>query len=510
MIIYKHKLVDMKRNNILKTISLLLFAGLIGGLISAIVVSKVKKETINFVTAPSMPLTTAAFSSTGEPVNFSDAAEHTVLSVVHVKVTGATQKYYKGGGDLFDFFFGIPENQKYQEYTPKNSGSGVIISEDGYIITNNHVIDKANDITVVFNDKTSLTAQVVGKDPNTDIALLKVDTDKKLPALGFSNSDDLRLGEWVLAVGNPFYFTSTVTAGIVSAKARQLGIIPTEFSIESFIQTDAVVNPGNSGGALVNLKGELVGINTAIASHSGQYEGYSFAVPSNIAKKVVEDLVEHGVVQRALLGIKYQDLSDLDEEYLEVFAERENIDIQKVKELQKIRGVYVSEVVENSAAKEAGIQKGDIITKIGGKDVVSKTTVPEEVGRLRPGDKIEIFLVREGKTKQFTVVLRNKAGNTDVVSEEKIEVLGAKFEKVDQELADRLKIKGGVQVVELSDGKLKDHNVKKGFVITKVNQTPVATVEELASIINNIAKGEGVFIEGINPNGRRNYVAFEM
>ncbi|MDR3266872.1 MAG: trypsin-like peptidase domain-containing protein [Tannerella sp.] len=501
----------MRKNSILKTISLLLFASLIGGLISAIVVSKIKKETINFVTAPAMPVTTAAFSLTGEPVNFSDAAEHTVLSVVHVKVTGATQRYYKGGGELFDFFFGIPENQRYQEYTPRGSGSGVIISEDGYIVTNNHVIDKASDITVVFNDKTSVPARIIGKDPNTDIALLKVDTDKKLPALGFANSDDLRLGEWVLAVGNPFNLTSTVTAGIVSAKARQLGIIPTEFSIESFIQTDAAVNPGNSGGALVNLKGELVGINTAIASQSGQYEGYSFAVPANIAKKVVDDLVEYGVVQRALLGIRYQDLSDLDdEEYLKVFAERENIDLKKARELQKIRGVYVAEVVENSAAQEAGIQKGDVITKIGGKDVLSKTIVLEEVGRLRPGDKIEIFLVRDGKTKQITVTLRNKAGNTGVVSEEKIEVLGAKFEKVDQELADRLKIKGGVQIVELLDGKLKDHNVKKGFVITKVNQKPVTSVEELASIINSVAKGDGVFIEGVNPNGRRNYVAFEM
>lgn len=508
----------MKRSksNVLKTVALLVIAGVFGGLVSAWVVSKVhmrnsemNHQSINFVAPPQMQVTTAAFSPTGDPVNFSDAAEHSVSSVVHVKVAYETQRYYSGGGggDIFDYFFGIPrQSPQMQEYTPRSSGSGVIISADGYIVTNNHVIDKANEVTVTFNDNRTLTARVVGTDPNTDIALLKVETDEDLPALRFGDSDKLRLGEWVLAVGNPFSLTSTVTAGIVSAKARQLNIIPTEFSIESFIQTDAAVNPGNSGGALVNLKGELVGINTAIASRSGQYEGYSFAVPSNIAKKIVEDLLEHGTVQRAILGIRYMDLNDESVvDNIDQIIEEEGI--KNIKELQKHKGVYVSEVLDNSAAKDAGILKGDIITQIGNKNVTSRSTVVEEVGMLRPGDKINITVIRDGKTKQFTATLRNKAGNTEIV---KTDVLGASLEPVDKDLAKRLKIDGGLQVTELSDGKLKEHNIRKGFIITKVNNQSVKTVEELKKVIDGIKKDEGVYIEGIYPNGRRNYIAFPM
>jgi Do/DeqQ family serine protease len=505
----------MRKSNILKTIILLVFASLLGGLVSALIISKNQKqpEKIILETSRQMPVTTAAFSPAGEPLNFSDAAEHAVPAVVHVKITGETQRrYYGESNDFFDFFFGNPREPKYQEYTPKGAGSGVIISEDGYIVTNNHVIEKASEIMIVLNDRTSLTAHVVGRDPNTDIALLKVETDTKLPTLNFVNSDNLRLGEWVLAIGNPFNLTSTVTAGIVSAKARNLGINPNELRIESFIQTDAVINPGNSGGALINLKGELVGINTAIASQTGVYEGYSFAVPANIAKKVVKDLIEYGVVQRALLGIRYTDLSKFeDEEEIEMFAEKNNIDAAKIKELKKkkYKGVCVFEVMENSAAKSAGIEKWDIITKIGNKEVSTMNTVIEEISTLSPGDKIDITLIRDGKTKQITTVLRNKAGNTDVVSEDKIEILAARFEKVEKELAEKLKIKGGVQVVEVNEGKLMNR-VRKGFIITKVNQKNVASVEELTAIVNSLRRGEGVFIEGIYPNGKRDYVAFEL
>jgi Do/DeqQ family serine protease len=508
----------MKNSNILKTIILVVFAGLIGGIISALVISKTQKQppTINMIAPQQSPVSTVAFSSSGEPVNFSDAAEHAVPAVVHVKVVGETQRYYgrndyRGGNDFFDFFFGVPEEPKVQEYTPKGAGSGVIISDDGYIVTNNHVIDKASEITVVFDDQTSVSASIVGSDPNTDIALLKVESDKKLPALAFADSDDLRIGEWVLAIGNPFNYTSTVTAGIVSAKARDIGIIPTEFRIESFIQTDAVVNPGNSGGALINLRGELVGINTAISSHTGVYEGYAFAVPANIAKKVVKDLIEFGVVQRALLGIRYTDLNSFSDEQIDMFAEEEKLDAAKIKAIKKTKekGVCVFEVLENSAAQSAGIEKYDLITKIGNKNVTSKNIVLEEVSKLRPGDKIEISLIRDGKMKQFTAVLRNKAGNTDVVSDSKIDVLGARFEKVDKELADRLRIKGGVQIVEINDGKL-INRVKKGFIITKINQKSVTSVEELTTIINGLKRGEGVFLEGIYPNGRRDYIAFEL
>jgi S1-C subfamily serine protease len=512
---------NMKNSNILRTIILLVFASLVGGLVSAVVISKTQKQPqlINLVAPREMPVSTVAFSSAGEPVNFSDAAEHAVPAVVHVKVTGETQRIYDRGNDLFDFFFGDPGRQRYQDYTPKGSGSGVVISDDGYIVTNNHVVDKASEITIVFNDKTILTASVVGKDPTTDIAVLKVETDTKLPTLGFADSDKLRIGEWVLAIGNPFNLTSTVTAGIVSAKARGLGINQNEFGIESFIQTDAAVNPGNSGGALINLKGELVGINTAIASHTGVYEGYSFAIPANIAKKVVQDLIEFGVVQRALLGIMYRDLADFDSEeeidaYVKGYAqsgERESLDAAKLKGLWKkqYKGVCVLGVVDNSAAKDAGIEKYDIITKIGNKDIISQNTVLEEIGKLRPGDKVEISLIRDGKTKQIEVVLRNKAGNTGVVSDDKIEILGARFENVDKELADRLKIKGGVQIVELKDGKL-INRVRKGFIITKINQKPVTSVDEITSIINSLKRGEGVFIEGIYPNGKREYIAFEL
>ncbi|MDR1594467.1 MAG: trypsin-like peptidase domain-containing protein [Prevotellaceae bacterium] len=513
----------MRNSNILKTILLLVIAGLVGGLVSALVISKTQKQPpiINLAPQREMPVSSVAFSSSGEPVNFSDAAEHAVPAVVHVKVTGETQRrYYGGNNDLFDFFFGNPEQEreKFQEYTPKGAGSGVIISDDGYIVTNNHVVEKASEITIVFNDKTTLSASVIGKDPTTDIAVLKVETDTKLPTLGFTDSDKLRIGEWVLAIGNPFNLTSTVTAGIVSAKARGLGINQNEFSIESFIQTDAVVNPGNSGGALINLKGELVGINTAIASHTGVYEGYSFAVPANIAKKVVKDLIEFGVVQRALLGIMYRDLANFENEdeidsYIKVFKERDGIELDaaKFKGLWKkqYKGVCVLSVVENSAAKDAGIEKYDIITKIGDKEITSQNIVLEEIGKLRPGDKIEISLIRDGKMKQIEVVLRNKAGNTGVVSDDKIEILGAQFENVDKELANRLRIKGGVQIVELNEGKLANR-VKKGFIITRVNQKPVNSVEELTSLINSLKRGEGVFIEGLYPNGRRDYIAFEL
>jgi S1-C subfamily serine protease len=514
----------MRNSNILRTIILLVFASLVGGLVSAFIFSKTQKQSpvINMVAPQQIPVTSVAFSASGEPVNFSDAAELAVPTVVHVKVTGEIQRryYHDGGNDLFDFFFGNPGVPKIQEYTPKGAGSGVIISEDGYIVTNNHVIDKASEITVVFNDQTSVAASVVGRDPNTDIALLKVEVDKKLPSLAFADSDNLRIGEWVLAIGNPFNYTSTVTAGIVSAKARSLGIIPAEFRIESFIQTDAVVNPGNSGGALINLQGELVGINTAISSHTGVYEGYAFAVPSNIAKKVVKDLIEFGVVQRALLGIQYVDLSDFDDDeeigmYVRQLKQREdNIDIDagKLKALKKSikeKGAVVIEVLENSAAKDAGIVKYDFITKVGNKNITSKNTIVEEVGKLRPGDKIEISLMRDGKMKQFTVILRNKAGNTDVVSDNNVEILGTRFEEVDKELAEKLRIRGGVQVVELNEGKL-TNRVRKGFIITKVNQKFVSSVEELTNILNDLKRGEGVFIEGIYPNGRRDYVAFEL
>ncbi|MDR2423262.1 MAG: Do family serine endopeptidase [Prevotellaceae bacterium] len=506
----------MNKNSILKTVSLLLFAGAIGGFVSALIIynigRKPEKATapVNFV-APPMPVTAAAFSTTGEPVNFSDAAEHTVSSVVHVKVAYAAQKQYdyRGHDEFFEFFFGRPDRNSPQyspEYTPRSSGSGVIISPDGYIVTNNHVVDKAQEITVVLNDKTILPAEVVGKDKSTDVALLKINYDQQLPALGFANSDNLRVGEWVLAVGNPFNLNSTVTAGIVSAKARSLKMDNMNaMAIESFIQTDAAVNPGNSGGALVNLKGELVGINTAIATNTGTFTGYSFAVPSNIVKKVVEDLMTHGVVQRAFLGIIYSDLSEIDENSPEADS------IENLRELQKYKGAYINEIVENSAAQEAGLRKGDIITKIADKNVTGKSVILEEVGKLRPGDKVNLEVIRDGKTKLFSATLRNSAGNMEITTQKGSEILAAKLEPVEKELARKLKINGGLQVIELYDGKLKENGVRKGFIITQINQIPVASENDLINVLKNVKeKKGGVFIEGIYPNGRPGYIAFGL
>ena len=493
-----------KTNKTGKFIWIAIFASLFGGFVSAVTIAEIQRkknaDNIHEYAGETKRKSDdyshfrfTAFTDSGEPNDFSIAAEKTVHSVVHVKVSYKTQRFYQGSP--FDFFFGNPDRQQF-EYTPRSAGSGVVISSDGYIITNNHVIDGAEEVTVTFNDKTTMTAKVVGADATSDIALIKVDAEG-LEALSFADSDQLRLGQWVLAVGNPFNLTSTVTAGIVSAKARSLGIISGNYGIESFIQTDAAVNPGNSGGALVNLKGELVGINTAIASRSGQFEGYSFAVPSNIARKVVEDLMKHGIVQRAFLGISYIDLNDDENRSVEELRK----EIKNFDELRKYKGVYVADVIENSAAEDAGIKKGDIITEINGKPIRSTSVVAEEVGKLRPGDKIDITLIQDGKTKQITTVLRNRAGNTDAVKATNYSALGAEFRTVDKELARRLRIEGGAQIASLSDGKLKREGFRQGFIITRIDQTPIKSESDLRKAMSE-ATGD-ILIAGIYPNGTR-------
>ncbi|MDR1055301.1 MAG: Do family serine endopeptidase [Prevotellaceae bacterium] len=486
-----------------KTFLLVLLTAIITGIVTALAITTFngKKEEVRVVTSPiteSKPpiYATAAFSAEGEPVNFSEAAERTVHSVVHVKTVYEAKGRDRSSGDpFFDWFFG------YRDYdrTPQpamGSSSGVIISADGYIVTNNHVIDGASEINVTFNDKKTLTAKVIGADKNTDIALIKVDAND-LPALTFGNSDNLRLGEWVLAVGNPFNLTSTVTAGIVSAKARDINIINSEFRIESFIQTDAVINPGNSGGALVNLRGELIGINTAIASRSGQYEGYGFAVPSSIVKKTVEDLMEFGTVQRALLGIRYQEI---------------NQEVAKEYGIKKLKGVYIAGVEDNSAAKEAGIQVGDILLNINGKEVTSSSVVQEEVGKSRPGDKMELTLNRDGKMKQITVILRTKAGKLDpaLANADIITRLGATYKDVTPETRRKLGIYGGAQIDKLSDGKLKEKGIKEGFIITSVNQRTVRSVDGLKDLLKNVDESNGILIVGIYPNGQKGYTVIGL
>ena len=492
----------MENNNIMKkTFLLVLGTAVVTGVITALSINILgnklnNKEEVKIITTESKaPVYTTAFSPAGEPVNFSDAAEKTVNSVVHVTTQYTPEERSSSNDPFFDFFYG-PRNRAQRPMM--GAGSGVIISSDGYIVTNNHVIEKASEVKVNFNDKRSLIAKVIGTDPDTDIAVIKVDATN-LPALTFGNSDNLRLGEWVLAVGNPFNLTSTVTAGIVSAKARDINIIGSETRIESFIQTDAVINQGNSGGALVNLHGELVGINTAIASRTGTYEGYGFAVPSAIAKKIVEDLIEHGVVQRALLGIRYQEISpDLAKEY--------GIDFDNVK------GAYIAEVVENSAAKDAGLTVGDVITSINGHNVTSSNVIQEQIGKSRPGDKIDLTVNRDGKMKQFTIVLRNKAGKTDAVlaKADIITRLGATYKEVAPELRRKLGVFGGAQIDKLSDGKLKERGIKQGFIITHVNQRAIRSVEDLESILKEIDENNGIFIVGIYPNGQKAYAGFGL
>ena len=479
-----------------KTIFVTAIAAVISSLVTVFAVvnlTKNEKETVILPASNETAVRYAAFSDDGEPVNFSVAAEKTVNSVVHVTTVIQQDNSAQSSGDpFFDFFYGYRNRGRGPAMS---SGSGVIISPDGYIVTNNHVIDNASEVRIAFNDKRTAIAKVVGTDKNTDLALLKVD-EKNLPALTFGNSDNLRLGEWVLAVGNPFNMSTTVTAGIVSAKARDINIIYSEFRIESFIQTDAAVNPGNSGGALVNLRGELVGINTAIASRSGQYEGYAFAVPTSIVKKVVEDLMQFGKVQRALLGIRYQEVtSDLAKEY----------------GLKEIKGVYIARVEENSAAKDAGIQAGDVLLKINDVDVTGSAIVQEQVAQRRPGDKMNLTVNRDGKMKQFTVVLRNTSGNTSAseTANEELAVLGATFKEVAPEVRRKLGIFGGLQIDKLSNGKLKQNGIKEGFIITQINQRPVRSEEDLKNTIKSIKSG-GIFIGGIYPDGKEAYYAFGM
>lgn len=420
-----------------------------------------------------------------EDIDFTIAAENTVHGVVHVKTQFMSEEYYN---PLYDFFFGGKGQQTYQE-PQMGSGSGVIISSDGYIITNNHVIDKANQIEVTLNDKRNFKAELVGADPTTDIALLKIE-EEGLPYLNYGNSDDIRIGEWVLAVGNPFNLTSTVTAGIVSAKARNINILRENFAIESFIQTDAAVNPGNSGGALVNTKGDLVGINTAIASRNGSYVGYSFAIPIGIVKKVVADIIEFGEVQRAYIGIQIQDL---------------NAEIAKELGLDEIEGVYVAGITEDGAASDAGIKVGDVLTYVGQVAVNSMAELQEQISKHRPGDKLNITVKRDNSPRNFDLVLRNKHGNTDIVKSEDF-IYGAKLRNLNPQELRKLRIRQGVKIEELGEGKFLEAGVREGYIITRVNQQAVSSATEVVSLLKNVQGG--IFLEGIYSNGRSAYYAF--
>ncbi|WP_320112939.1 Do family serine endopeptidase [Draconibacterium orientale] len=414
------------------------------------------------------------------------AAEKSIHSVVHIATKSVRTGQWSSGNPFLDEFFGL---QRQQPQVRQGFGSGVIMSEDGYIITNNHVIEDAQDIKVILNDKREFEARLVGTDPSTDIALLKVDAED-LPYLTYGNSDNLKLGEWVLAVGNPFNLTSTVTAGIISSQGRNLGINQDQYRIESFIQTDAAVNPGNSGGALVNQQGNLVGINTAIASRTGSYTGYSFAVPVSIVKKVVEDLKEFGEVQRALLGVNIGDV---------------NAEIAEELNLDKVEGVYIGGVVENGAANEAGIKEEDVIISVDGDKVKTAAELQEKVSQYRPGDNVDIVVIRDNEKKQFTVTLRNKHGDTEIVRDN-ITVLGAEFETVSNNVKQDLGIRNGIMITNLSKGKLKDAGLEKGFIITSVNKKPIYEVSDFKREVGN-ARG-GILVEGVYTNGESAYYVF--
>ncbi len=431
-------------------------------------------------------------------LNFVYAAEVSTPAVVHIRSTFEGRNYSGPMDDFWEFFgYRQPDNNQRQAPQSRGFGSGVIISEDGYIVTNNHVIDNAGEIEVTLSDKRDYDARLVGTDPNTDLALLKIEA-RKLPYVNMGNSDDLRIGEWVLAVGNPFAqgtqwdLTSTVTAGIVSAKGRNINILGSRtYGIESFIQTDAAVNPGNSGGALVNLKGELVGINTAIATPSRTFAGYSFAIPATLVEKVINDLKEYGVVQRALLGVQIRDVDS---------------DFAEERDIPEVGGVYIVEVNANSAAEEAGLNQGDIIVNINGTDVNTTAELQELVARNSPGDKITVTYKRDGRQYTTDAVLRNLQGDTSVLTYDSTNSFdGAVFNKVDDKVLEKLDLRGGVEITHISDGKWKDEGIKPGFIITHVNKTPVDNVDQVLEILRN--RRGGNLIEGMYQDGEQRYYA---
>jgi Do/DeqQ family serine protease len=444
----------------------------------------------------------AAYNSVAaENTDFTYAAEKTVHAVVHIKVmsTVSVGRQYM---DPFEFFFGFGENNRPRQQMRMGSGSGVIISTDGYIITNNHVVDGADSIGVTLNDKRSFKAKVIGSDTNTDIALIKIEAEDLQP-VSFGDSEKLKIGEWVLAVGNPFDLTSTVTAGIVSAKGRSIMTGESDKDkIMSFIQTDAAVNRGNSGGALVNTKGELVGINTAIYSQTGDFAGYSFAVPVSIAGKVVSDLKKYGNVQRAMLGVMMYD-----PEYAK----------QKDSKIKELKGAYVDDFAMRSPAKEAGIEKGDIITAVNENVVTSPNSLQEQIMKYQPGDKVKIKVDRYGTEKVFTVELKNAQGNTEIMKagSDSAEILGAAFKVLSDKDKRSYGISYGIEVSDISKGKVRDCGIKKGFVIMIVNDQKIQTPEDFYGIVDKILKGgtdeKGLLIKGFYPNsGATRHYAIDL
>ncbi len=441
----------------------------------------------------------------GQPVDLTYAAEKALPAVVYIKNTQNSKTQTVEYSDPFEDFFSDPfggffgrgqgqgQKRQRQVQTPKrqSAGSGVIISKDGYIVTNNHVVDGADELLVTLNDNKEFSARIIGTDKTTDLALIKID-GKDLPAIVIANSDDVKVGEWVLAVGNPLGLNNTVTAGIISAKARTLGAN----GVESFIQTDAAINQGNSGGALVNTRGELVGINAMLSSPTGSNIGYGFAIPTSIMNKVVDDLKQYGTVQRAMIGIQGSDVS----RYVDAEKEKGN-----EVDLGTMEGIYVAEVVEDGAAEDAGLKKGDVITHIDGKKVTKFGELSGLIAQKRPGDKVTLTYLRDKKKQNVTLTLKNEQGNTKVVKNADMDVLGADFREVTKAQKEQLEIDYGLEVIKVSGGKMKDAGVPKGFIIMRVNDMPMRTFDDLQEVVKEAgsSKDQMLVVRGIYPTGKR-------
>lgn len=454
----------------------------------------------------------AAAAVPAQPVDLTYAAEKSLPSVVHILSTknSKVQTVEVENDPFSDFFsdpfgfFGNPQGnggkQRRSVRTPKQqgSGSGVIISADGYIVTNNHVVADADELTVTLNDNKEYSARIIGTDKASDLALIKID-GKNLPAINIANSDDIKVGEWVLAVGNPFNLTNTVTAGIVSAKARSLY----QNGVESFIQTDAAINPGNSGGALVNTRGELIGINAMLYSQTGSFSGYGFAIPTSIMNKVVADLKQYGTVQRALIGIQGQDVKN----YVDAKKDKgEDID------LGTMEGIYVAKVTEESAAEEAGMKEGDVITAIDGKPVNKMAELQEVLAKKRPGDKVTVTYLRDKKKATKTVTLKNEKGNTQVVKKADLDVLGGNFRAITNAQKEQLNIGYGLEVLKVNSGRLKTAGITKGFIIQRVNDNAVKTIDDLQNAVKeaSTSKDPVLYIQGVYPTGKKAYFAVPL
>jgi Do/DeqQ family serine protease len=468
---------------------------LIAGISSILTVGIYKffeKDRLKVVYEQHQPIHLTDYKLPDGLVDFRLAAKIANPAVVHIKTRGSKSDYFS---DINPFdFFGLPFERPF--VPSEATGSGVILTSNGYIVTNNHVIDGGSEYEVTLYDNRKFEARLIGKDPSTDLAVLKVDAEG-LPFLKFGDSDKVEVGEWCVAVGNPFNLTSTVTAGIISAKGRNINILNDKYKIESFIQTDAAVNPGNSGGALVTLTGELIGINTAIASRTGSYAGYSFAIPSRIVQKVVNDIIEFGKVQRGFLGVSIQDL---------------NANLAKENNINRNKGVYIAGVNPGSGADQAGIKKGDVIFKINDVEVNNSAEMQEQIGRYRPGDKVKVTYLRDNKEYTVQVTLKDSHGSEKLSSaNDKKSItnfkkeLGADLRNLTSEEKNRFDLDGGVVVLNLVNGKLKQAGVREGFIIQKINKKPVKTVDD---VMEALSENEGgILLEGRYPNGTKAFYA---